>query len=50
LEHGTVKEQPAESRGVTVEDADGPKFQADIAVPYSHPYYWSGFFLMGNWL
>ena len=50
LLQGAAKGQPGDTRGVKVEGADGPKFQADGAAPYAHPYYWSAFFLMGNWL
>lgn len=30
--------------------ADAPTYIPDPAKPYAHPYYWSPFVLMGNWL
>ena len=44
------------SRGlrVPVQDAgqqtDAPRFTPDANAPYSHPYYWAPFILIGNWL
>jgi CHAT domain-containing protein len=25
-------------------------FQSSVKTPFSHPFYWAPFFLMGNWL
>jgi tetratricopeptide (TPR) repeat protein len=39
-------------RGLTRTDGDqaGGNFKADPKAPFSHPFYWAPFILMGNWL
>jgi len=55
---GEVQDEPGggkKQRGVVVSVAqEGEKaaaiaFTPDPKAPYSHPYYWAPFFLMGNW-
>jgi len=44
------QESSAETnRGVRTASPGGD-FQPNTKAPYSHPYYWAPFFLMGNWL
>jgi CHAT domain-containing protein len=31
------------------ESTQGPEFKKDPQAPYSHPYYWAPFILIGNW-
>jgi len=44
------------TRGIRVpvqhaeQPTDAPKFTPDPDAPYSHPYYWAPFILIGNWL
>ena len=35
---------------IRVAKPTGPPFPFDEKAPYSHPYFWAPFFLMGNWL
>ena len=36
-------------RSEIVGNANSKKFNCDINAPYSHPYFWSPFVLIGNW-
>ncbi len=29
---------------------EGALFKTDLNAPFAHPYFWSPFILMGNWL
>ncbi|MDD2721819.1 MAG: tetratricopeptide repeat protein [Gallionella sp.] len=37
-------------RGPKRTGGEGAAYAADASAPYSHPYYWAPFILMGNWL
>jgi len=57
LLHGTGQGSASGSHRALVHDelpkpeqSKAPAFQLDTKAPYSHPYYWAPFFLMGNWL
>jgi len=58
LVRGTVEVQPSSraERSLIHEPANptsqvqAPPFPRDPKAPYSHPYFWAPFFLMGNWL
>ena len=57
LLRGTASSQTGSgrNRGVMHESeiarhATAPAFQRKPNAPYSHPYFWAPFFLMGNWL
>ena len=46
-QRATVEYTTPEGRDAT---APAAPFTPNPAAPYSHPYYWAPFFLMGNWL
>ena len=59
LLRGGVNAPPAGERGrrntggvpaATAAPPQTPRFRAAPGAPFSHPFYWAPFFLMGNWL
>lgn len=56
LLHGDMQIKPTadRDRGVVPNNVaarpGAPSFPSSTKAPYTHPYYWAPFFLMGNWL